>query len=160
MPRYYLTKDVRRKLLAKNLSVSMWGSCVQASHPGTILIILTGRNRGKRVVFLMQLSSGLLLVTGHLSLNWVPLCCIEQTRNLSSAAWKSPNTLLTLQEEAEEAQAPGRRGLRHREKEKYEITEQSKIDQKTVDRQILPKIKAIPQLQGYMRSVFALTNGR
>jgi large subunit ribosomal protein L6e len=65
-PRWYAGDDVAKPLTSRKNRHKAPG-LRKSITPGTILILLAGRFKGKRVVFLKQLASGLLLVSGAYS---------------------------------------------------------------------------------------------
>merc|ERR1719191_1213226 len=76
--RYYPAEDVKSKL-RNNHNNSRQTKLRASLTPGTVVILLAGHFKGKRVVFLKQLDSGLLLITGPYKVNGVPLRRVPQS---------------------------------------------------------------------------------
>merc|ERR1719458_587358 len=78
--RYYPTDDCRRrcKTTGSGKNYRATQKLKPGIVPGSVLILVAGRHRGKRVIFLKQLTSGLLLVTGPYKINGVPMRRVNQ----------------------------------------------------------------------------------
>merc|ERR1711981_941031 len=77
-PKYYAAEDTHAKLnnnKVNNKQTKLKSSLV----PGAIVILLAGRFKGKRAVFLKQLDSGLCLITGPFKVNGIPLRRVPQS---------------------------------------------------------------------------------
>ena len=164
--RYYPAYDVKPK--AKSTAVVNPPKLRASLTPGTVLIMVAGRFRGKRVVMLKVLESGLLLVTGPFSVNGVPLrrvnaaYVIATSTKIDVSDVTIPETICDAyfkRPKTEKKKATEDEFFNEDEPEEIGPSDERKADQETVDSALLPKIEEVPMLKAYLGALFTLTKG-
>ncbi|KAF2645396.1 60S ribosomal protein L6-B [Massarina eburnea CBS 473.64] len=164
--KYYPAED---NAAPKKVRKSIREARVRASlTPGTVVILLAGRFRGKRVVLLKHLDQGVLLVTGPFKVNGVPL------RRVNARYVIATSTKVDVKDVGEdvlkkasesgyftkdkEAKKPGEDAFfKQGDKPQKKETSKDRVeDQKAVDKAILANIKKEAHLIDYLSSTFSL----
>ncbi|XP_019176019.1 PREDICTED: 60S ribosomal protein L6-like [Ipomoea nil] len=164
-PKFYPADDVKKPLVNKHKPKP---AKLRASiTPGTVLIILAGRFKGKRVVFLKQLPSGLLLVTGPFKINGVPLRRVNQAYVIGTSTKvdvsgvnvdKIDDKYFGKQAEKKKTKTEGE-FFESEKEEKKVIPQEKKDEQKAVDAALIKAIEAVPDLKAYLGARFSLKAG-
>ncbi|KAJ7638913.1 60S ribosomal protein L6 [Roridomyces roridus] len=167
-PRFYPADDVR--IPKKSRKTSKPTQLRSSITPGTVLILLAGRFRGKRVVFLKQLESGLLLVTGPFKVNGVPLRRVNQayviatTTSVDLAGVKVDDKIndayfaKAVTKGPRSAEAEFFEGGKPKAKEAF--PESKSADQKEIDKAILASVKKTENLGKYLAASWGLSKGQ
>ena len=133
--------------------------------PGQVVILLSGRFRGRRVVFLKKLESGLLLVTGPYKYNGVPL------KRVNAAYVLPTSTKVKVDGKVAEKLNDDffKRVDIKREKEsdffvedkekKARVTKERTDAQTEVDTAVKKAVDEVPMMKEYLRNRFALKDG-
>jgi len=135
--------------------------------PGTVVIVLVGPHKGKRAVFLKQLASGLLLITGPYRFNGLPLRRINQIYVIGTKTKIDISQLKVPDNVNDQYFKRAKRGKKKTaeadifasKKAEYAVSDQRKQDQKTVDKALISIIKKNANktdLRGYLSSHFEL----
>mmetsp|Transcript_13873 Transcript_13873/g.26125 ORF Transcript_13873/g.26125 Transcript_13873/m.26125 type:complete len:192 (-) Transcript_13873:75-650(-) len=159
--KYYPADDIKTPLKSRKGKKN--APKVRSSiTPGTVLILLAGRFRGKRVVALKVLESGLILVSGPYKVNGVPL------RRVSAAYVIATSTKVDVSsvDVSSFNDAYFARVNSSEEEEFFAgdapkpaiVSDERKADQKKVDAALLKAVEAVPLLKAYLGAKFSLRN--
>merc|ERR1719483_1959911 len=144
---------------------------MRRGNPGAIAIVLAGVHKGKRVIVLKQLGTGLLLVTGPHKLNGCPMRRVNQRYLLATSAKvdvsgvnvpENINDKYFARVKAEKV-TKEEGDIFDAKKEAYKPSEERKKDQVSVDTQVLEAINKHADgkvLKQYLRASFALSKGQ
>jgi len=156
---WYPAEDKKRQVRTKKRTATKLRNGISA---GSVLILTSGRYRGRRVVFLKQLESGLLLVSGPFKVNGVPLKRVNQVYTITtstkvSTAGVDVSKINDALFKDKSARSKGRDIFN--EKEKKTVSAERKSAQKAVDDAILKNLAAdkTPFLKEYIRARFSLS---
>ncbi|KAL1923327.1 60S ribosomal protein eL6 [Calcarisporiella thermophila] len=167
-PRFYPAEDIAApKKSRKSVRPAKLRSTIT---PGTVLILLAGRFRGKRVVFLKQLPSGLLLVTGPFKANGVPLRRVNQAYVIATSTKVDISGIkASLDEQLDDAYFKKAKEAKKKateeeffegEKKKAPLAESKVAIQKALDKELLSAINKVPHLRTYLQASFSLSKGQ
>merc|ERR1740138_664498 len=156
--RYYSPEDTKQKL-GNHHNNSKQTKLRASITQGTVLILLAGRFRGRRVVFLKQLESGLLLVTGPYATNGVPLrrvnqrfCIATSTKVSVGDAGKSITDAFFARETKKKSKKT-ESGFFAAESTKEALSDEKKSAQKEADK----AIKVDADMKAYLKARFSLS---
>merc|ERR1712224_1051243 len=162
--RYYPCEDVKKKLGNHHNTTKL--TKLRASiTPGTVLILLAGRFKGQRVVFLKQLALGLLLVSGPFRVNGVPLRRVPQSYVIATktsvdisgvAVPDSVNDALFSKPKSTKKKSDE---LFFEKEKESTIDEARKALQSQVDDKLIAAVKKTPLLEQYLKAKFSLQKG-
>ena len=138
---------------------------LRESLAGAVLILLAGQFRGKRVVLLKALESGLLLVTGPFAVNGVP---IKRMRRMSSRRRRRSTCRACRSRQTERPTWREKANIDEKDDNFFgadkpappvETSDERKKDQKAIDDKLLKVIEKTPMLKAYLGALFTLTKG-
>jgi len=168
-PKWYAADDVKTPIPSRK-SHHKKTHLRKSITPGTVLIVLAGRFRGKRVVFLKQLPSGLLLVTGPYKFNGCPLRRINQAYVISTST-KLDIKAIDVKAIDDKFFAKGKAPaddkkkaadfLDSKEKKKKTPLPAARLtEQKRIDSALIGIIAKTPLLKAYLKAKFSLRDGQ
>merc|ERR1712096_308251 len=164
-PKYYSTEDKKIKL-TNNRANSKQTKLKASLVPGAVVILLAGRFKGRRAVFLKQLDSGLCLITGPYKVNGIPLRRVPQSYVIATQT-KVDVSKVSVPASVNDALFKKTKSGKKKDDELFfEKDKESSIDdarkalQKQVDDKLVAEVSKVPLLKAYLSSKFSLKKGQ